>query len=61
MLGGAGAGLRHGEPVGLQIAAGFGEGKAVVDTQPSDRPASAGQRLQASDDLGGRVRHRFSG
>ena len=65
LLGGGGTGLRRGEPVGLQIAAGFGEGKAVVDSQPGDRPAGQGQRLQASydlgGDLGGRVRHRFSG
>ncbi len=31
LLGGGSTEPRRGEPVGLQVAAGFGEGKAVID------------------------------
>ena len=45
----------------LQIAAGFGEGEAVIDVQPGDCSAGQGQRLQAIYDRGRQARHHFSG
>ena len=41
--------------------AGFREGMAVIDPQPSNRSAGEGQRLQATCDLGGQARHGVSG